>query len=255
MPKLSTHNLILEVTRRCNMSCAHCLRGNSQDADMTPETLRRVFEIFKDVDEIAFTGGEPSLNVPIINQTIDILEQNGIHPCSFFIATNGKENVDELLQACDRLYKLCHDITNAKTLEYTDIRWLHKLMNSEEAYGGLALSADPYHEPIPLENVLKLMSRTYFTDVKIQEFKKDPFPQLIRAGSAVFLPSELTHEPYISNASASGPDCFEQVYISADGDILFDSDLDYANQPYYKTGSIYDDDIEETLFDLLSQLN
>lgn len=255
MPKLSTHDLVLEVTRRCNMSCAHCLRGNSQDADMTPETLRRVFEIFKDVDEITFTGGEPSLNVPIINQTIDILEQNNIHPGSFFIATNGKENVDELLQACDRLYKLCHDITNAKTLEYTDIRWLHKLMNREEAYGGLALSADPYHEPIPLENVLKLMSRTYFTDVKIQEFKKDPFPQLIRAGSAVFLPSELTREPYISNASASGPDCFEQVYISSNGDILFDSDLDYANQPYYKMGSIYDDDIEETLSDILSQLN
>jgi hypothetical protein len=32
-------NLCLEVTRKCNLRCAHCLRGNPQRVTMTPINL------------------------------------------------------------------------------------------------------------------------------------------------------------------------------------------------------------------------
>ena len=32
--KLTFENLTIETTRKCNMKCAHCLRGNSQNVDI-----------------------------------------------------------------------------------------------------------------------------------------------------------------------------------------------------------------------------
>ncbi len=36
---MRVYSLILEVTRRCNMCCAHCLRGDAEDIDMEKETV------------------------------------------------------------------------------------------------------------------------------------------------------------------------------------------------------------------------
>lgn len=46
----------IEVTRRCNMCCDHCLRGMAQNLD-----------IIVLPDHVFFTGGEPFLNVKAIN--------------------------------------------------------------------------------------------------------------------------------------------------------------------------------------------
>jgi len=32
--KYNVSNLMIEVTRRCNMCCDHCLRGDAQDLDL-----------------------------------------------------------------------------------------------------------------------------------------------------------------------------------------------------------------------------
>ena len=81
------------------MACAHCLRGPSQAMDMTEEILRKTLALFDDFSEITFTGGEPSLNTGLMEKAIDCMESHGIQPNSFFVATNGKENVDGLLHA------------------------------------------------------------------------------------------------------------------------------------------------------------
>lgn len=33
--KAYVSSLIIEITRRCNMACEHCLRGNAQNLDIT----------------------------------------------------------------------------------------------------------------------------------------------------------------------------------------------------------------------------
>ena len=39
---MQVYSLILEVTRRCNMCCAHCLRGEAENIDMQKETIDKV---------------------------------------------------------------------------------------------------------------------------------------------------------------------------------------------------------------------
>lgn len=38
-PKIEYDSLVLEVTRRCNMNCAHCIRGETENIDMQHEVL------------------------------------------------------------------------------------------------------------------------------------------------------------------------------------------------------------------------
>ena len=90
--------LILEVTRRCNMCCAHCLRGNSQDVDMSRQVVDRVLQDIDEIKDVFFTGGEPSLNIPIMEYFFEQAQQKHICVGSFGLVTNGKEKQEELVR-------------------------------------------------------------------------------------------------------------------------------------------------------------
>lgn len=63
---MDIQNLVLEITRRCNMHCAHCLRGEAEDKDMDFAVIDRILELADSVQSVTFTGGEPSLYIPAI---------------------------------------------------------------------------------------------------------------------------------------------------------------------------------------------
>lgn len=87
--------LVIEVTRRCNMKCEHCLRGDVQNLDISTATLS---EIAKHIypSSVTFTGGEPSLNVPAIKRYFELAERYGTMPNSFYVATNGAASKEQM---------------------------------------------------------------------------------------------------------------------------------------------------------------
>lgn len=244
-------NLILEITRRCNMRCPHCLRGDAENIDMSPDVMKRTLDVFSDISEITFSGGEPSLNVNLIRQTLDELKTRRIYISSFFIATNGKENVDELLSVCDELYYYCNDIDSDRMGDSETLAFYFNNIKkyANEPIGGLALSLDQYHEPIPCENAVKIASRIYSNDTKITTFGQKY--KVIDSGRAKSL-----NVPYkrpgatIEKAACLFPEDydgpgFETIYITATGDILGDCDTEYkGRQAKY---NIMDPDIMEKL--------
>ena len=42
--KFILNDLAIETTRRCNMKCEHCMRGLSQNIDITPELIDMIFD-------------------------------------------------------------------------------------------------------------------------------------------------------------------------------------------------------------------
>ena len=59
--------VVIKVTRRCNMCCAHCLRGNGQNLDIKPEYIDKFFDKFRpgaSISSITYTGGEITVNYP-----------------------------------------------------------------------------------------------------------------------------------------------------------------------------------------------
>lgn len=84
-------SLIVEVTRKCNMACDHCLRGDAQNLNIDHSYITTLLENVSSVSSLTFTGGEPSLNVKAIRFTLEELKRLNIDVCSFYIATNGSK--------------------------------------------------------------------------------------------------------------------------------------------------------------------
>lgn len=125
MTKAFISDLIIETTRRCNMRCAHCVRGDAENMDMDEKYLEAVLSHAAGISLVTFSGGEPSLVIPLMRRFYELAEKHGCVPDSFYIVTNAKENQTELLK-------------------FAIDAWL---ASPEKDYCGLAVSKDEFHEP------------------------------------------------------------------------------------------------------------
>jgi len=109
MKKINVNNLLIEVTRRCNMDCNHCLRGEPEKMDVCTYDTRALLEQCEHINSIVFTGGEPSLNSEAIETVLEQCKSLGVSVGSFYIATNGKAITEHFVLTCLRWYAYCDD--------------------------------------------------------------------------------------------------------------------------------------------------
>ena len=64
--KLSYKELAIEVTRRCNMQCSHCMRGHAENHTISKEVVDRLLDEVSVVGRLLLTGGEPFLEVSML---------------------------------------------------------------------------------------------------------------------------------------------------------------------------------------------
>lgn len=86
-------SLILRITERCNLRCAYCYAADSgcTSADMTPELALRAVELCCPEGRslrIQFTGGEPLLNIQVIESVHAYGKATGRH-LRLAVQTNG----------------------------------------------------------------------------------------------------------------------------------------------------------------------
>lgn len=211
--KNELYNLIIEVTRRCNMGCAHCLRGDAQNIDID---VSYIDSILKDTDYISvltFSGGEPSLNLAAIDYTLKRCQELNIRVGSFYIVTNGKSNVLPLTMSALKWYSYCE----------------------EKDMCGLSLSKDIFHDDIDSENESLLRGLSFFTEDKFNDFDR---VSLVYSGRAEELGwdhytdvdshnEELDVEYYNDIRSINS-----MIYLSANGDIRTNCDTAYDDTEY-----------------------
>jgi len=100
-------DVIIEVTRRCQLKCAHCLRGKAKNIDIPKEHIRTMLKQVKEISSITFTGGEPSLNTDAILYCLKVCKEFDISVESFYIATNGQNISERFVIACLKWYNYC----------------------------------------------------------------------------------------------------------------------------------------------------
>lgn len=103
-------DLCIEVTRKCNMRCAHCLRGAAQRIDIDERFIDELFRHCEDgIGSITFTGGEPTLNLDAIEHTFQVIRWRNIPLGGFYVVTNGKVYRRRLTEILDNIYTYCNE--------------------------------------------------------------------------------------------------------------------------------------------------
>lgn len=127
-------NAIIEITRRCNMTCAHCLRGNAQNRNISDEVLDKFFSKIEGIGDLTITGGEPSIAVDRIRAVLAAAKKHNVTIENFYIATNAKQVTNDFLLSIMELYCYCSD-NEMSMVNYSN---------------------DDYHDTIKEDNIKKL---------------------------------------------------------------------------------------------------
>ena len=211
--KINVSHLILEVTRKCNMCCDHCLRGNAQAKDMTKEMVDTILSNIDNIGTVTFTGGEPTLNLDIIRYFFEKAEEIGKLPSAFWIATNGK----------------------AYQLELANLLLQYYPKMDEPDACGVAVSADIFHEE-PEFNFLRELK---FYDSSKEHSSEDIEKWVMKSGRAEeygfgeeklldHRSTELYFETYKDSID------FEEIYVNVNGDIIPHCDYSFEEQEEMK---------------------
>lgn len=87
--KVLLHFSLIEVTRKCNLKCRHCLRGEAENITITKEMIDNYFDNIDGILTLNFTGGEPLLAIDEIEYAIDKIIKDKIRVASLAVITNG----------------------------------------------------------------------------------------------------------------------------------------------------------------------
>lgn len=94
--KLILNELAIEVTRKCNMKCAHCLRGEAQKRNIHKAYITKALQDISSIGSLTITGGEPTLNIPAIRFILEELKRLKISVSNFYIVVNGRKSCQSL---------------------------------------------------------------------------------------------------------------------------------------------------------------
>lgn len=225
--------VVIEVTRRCNMCCAHCLRGDAQNVDIKPEYIDKFFKRFRpgaSISSITFTGGEITLNLAAIWYTLEVVKRRNISVYDFYMVTNGKDasKMPELASVSFVWWAYCYES------DYC-----------EEDSCGVTISGDKFHEDIVDDAYLFLSGLKYFRE----KDKKTDFCDvaLINEGRAKGLSSGAykKEEPEdvwldVTNLGADLLDISSSasLCVNAKGDIVVGCDWSYESQDERKATNV-----------------
>ena len=207
-------NLMIETTRRCNMSCGHCLRGDAQNIDINPSYIDNLFQYVDDIEVLGISGGEPSLFPNGIQAIIDSAKKYNVSIECFGIVTNGKKATESFLFSVMELYNYCSIPKNCC----------------------LQISTDDYHEKINKKNICESLPFYHSKREYISVIPEGKGIEIVgMKDQKKFFKTHLRPIDIQPEYFFHAPCCIHNVienmiYLNAIGDILPSCELSYKTQ-------------------------
>lgn len=208
---ININNLIIEITRKCNLRCDHCLRGDIQNIDIN---YKYIDSLFKQIDQIrilSISGGEPALVPHIINYIIKSAKKYNVEISNYYLATNGTIATDDFILSLINIYLYCSD--NGVT--------------------SVNISNDEYHDVdlFTLNNNIEKLScltfvRTMYNDIRNYQYN------IIAQGRAEVNFDGIGLEVYEPEVSKNNDELYieGEIYLNCFGQIINSCNLSYDNQ-------------------------
>ena len=172
--KYVLNDLAIETTRRCNLRCGHCMRGECQNVDASYELIDMILgnEEIKAINHICFSGGEPTLNPDVIIYAIDKIISENLNVYDISMVTNGQVFNRELVEAFNRFNEYRNQDTRKHILERCsrlskDL--LDRLLkDNTDEHARITFSTDRFHHPVSEE--VKENYKKYAKGLRITEY-------------------------------------------------------------------------------------
>ncbi len=215
--KFIIYNVLFEVTRRCNLKCAHCMRGDAQNINLDEKHVDAFFELnkFRDIYSLDFSGGEPTLNPNIIAYTVDKIINEKIPVSEIGLVTNGQIYSEVIVDAFSKFT----DYRRQQAIELYTRKNLNTLLEEAKTkkYSSISLSDDWYHEDVKQEvktNYLKSEDKINISSHPV--FAKD----LIKTGRSTS-GKEVDYKIDLKYGVRDIEDCVIQsyIYLTANGEL------------------------------------
>lgn len=128
--KFYFYEVMFQVTRKCNLQCAHCLRGEAQNISMSKEVIDKMLEVSSGIKSIFLSGGEPFLEPDLIEYLVDKIITENYDTEIIATITNGTILNDYGIRCVKALNRFAE--------------WSHTKYGNEETVS-LLISSDEYH--------------------------------------------------------------------------------------------------------------
>lgn len=105
MNNYSIDTLIVEITRRCNLKCEHCIQGEAQNITITKKIIDKLFHQVDKVKEIRIAGGETLLEIETLEYMLQAIDLYGLETAAVSLITNGTIRDSRVIEVFDGFVK------------------------------------------------------------------------------------------------------------------------------------------------------
>lgn len=164
----------VDVTRRCNVECKHCLRGDAENEDITKEIIDRLLDEIQDfyILKINITGGEPCLNPDMVLYFAEQISKRGIKVLQITMPSNGTIQNEVIKQAFSTFAEYFLAVKNEKW--YKDICKYYNvnveknvvivLSQEEHENKNILAATKKYYSTIPYDNFEVCLESDVYTN-------------------------------------------------------------------------------------------
>lgn len=224
------------ITEQCNFQCAHCMRENRTNNQMSEETMRLVFDRLSFVGNLNICGGEPLFDYDLLERLVNNIFSSLLPIARFTLITNGTlytDKVETLLKEVERYIRLI----------FNESRKPCKVFMSQDDYHLQELArfqSNPEVGEKYQENIARLLSSPFFYGYKTLD-------RVFDVGKARNLDiAKMPLKPYPQYYYLKKDQlwCGPSLTILTDG-VVSECDGDFEElRQKYNYGNVHEEDLE-----------
>lgn len=248
-PKYKLEKLFVEITRRCNKECLHCMHGTAQNANTTEEIIDKIFDDIEDVMYIVLGSGEVLLEIPKVAYFIQKLLDSSWSTSTIEITTNGTicdKSIIDILELFCQFQNGNYALLRISNDQFHDVRQYRR------AYEFYRPLVDAVNAKIQKENrtggILLTYTQTKSADLKSLLYTGNAV-ELIDSGQGKYQHGKNVRYPFTSKHRVKILEntipCM--LHISFNGNIGFHEEASYDGLDSLSFGNIMSHTVSELI--------